>query len=371
MMGTRYAVPRYDYPAQFADLDATLLPELRDVLVRGDYILGEPVARFERELAGYVGTSHAVGVNSGTDALVLALDALGVGPGDEVITVANTFHATAMAITRVGATPVFVDCDPGSYLIDLDQVAARITAATAAVVVVHMYGLAVDMDAAGALCRRAGVRLIEDCAQAIGARWGADRVGSVSDAGCWSFAPSKNLAAAGDAGAITVNDDGVAAKLRLLRHFGQEKQNDHRIVGYNSRLDTLQALVLSHKLPHVDRWNSQRAALAARYREQLAGLPVSFQTGPAAAEHVYHLCQVETDARDELVAHLQNESVDAVVRYPVPLHLQKAFEHLGYKHGELPVAERLAERTLCLPLFPSMTERQVDLVCAGVTGFFA
>jgi dTDP-4-amino-4,6-dideoxygalactose transaminase len=366
-----YAVPRYDYPAQWADLDADLLPKVRDVLLRGNYILGEPVAEFERELAGYVGTEHAVGVNSGTDALILALDALGVGPDDEVITVANTFHSTAMAISKVGATPVIVDCEPGSYLIDLAQVEAKITDATAALIVVHLFGMAVDMDAAAALCRRAGIRLIEDCAQAIGARWGADRVGSRSDAGCWSFAPSKNLAAAGDAGAITLNDKETADRLRLLRHFGQQTQNDHRLVGYNSRLDTLQALVLSHKLPHADRWNDQRAAIADQYRRRLADLPVGFQTGPAAAGHVYHLFQVDTEYRDELVKHLQSRSVDAVVRYPHPIHLQKAFEDLGYKHGDLPVSERLAQQTLCLPLFPSMTDEQVDLVCAAVTEFFA
>lgn len=368
MMG--YAVPRYDYPAQFADLDADLLPKFRDVLLRGNYILGEPVAEFERDLAAYVGTEHAVGLNSGTDALILALDALGIGPGDEVITVANTFHSTAMAISKVGATPVIVDCEPGSYLIDLSQVEARITDATAAVIVVHLFGMAVDMDAAAELCRRKGLRLIEDCAQAIGARWADDRVGSLSDAGCWSFAPSKNLAAAGDAGAITLNDKETADRLRLLRHFGQQTQNDHRLVGYNSRLDTLQALVLSHKLPHTDRWNEQRAAVAERYRQRLADLPVTFQRGPAAAGHVYHLFQVDTEYRDELVKHLQSRSIDAVVRYPFPIHLQKAFEHLGYRRGDMPVAERLAEQTLCLPLFPSMTEQQVDLVCDAVTEFF-
>lgn len=370
MMASHYEVPRYDYPGQFADLDTDLVPRIREVLVEGNYVLGEPVAEFERELAAYIGTGQAVGVNSGTDALVLALHALGVGAGDEVITVANTFHSTAMAISRVGATPVIVDCEPDSHLINLGQVESSITDRTAAVIVVHLFGMAVDMDAAAELCRRKGVRLIEDCAQAIGARWAGSRVGSRSDAGCWSFAPSKNLAAAGDAGAITLNDKETTDRLRLLRHFGQQAQNDHRLVGYNSRLDTLQALVLSHKLPHLDRWNEQRTAIAEHYRQRLGDLPISLQSGPAQAGHVYHLFQVDTEPRDELLAHLRGRSIDAVVRYPVPIHLQEAFRQLGYKPGDLPVAERLAMKTLCLPLYPSMTERQVDLVCTEVANFF-
>jgi len=366
-----YKVGRYDYPAQFTDLDGELLPAIRQTLLRGDYVLGAAVARFEDALAGFLGVRHAIGINSGTDALILALHALGIGTGDQVITVANTFHATAQAIERVGATPVIVDCHPDDYLIDLAEVETAITERTKAAIVVHLFGQAVDMRAVTDLAQRHGLLVLEDCAQAIGARSNGIRVGTISQAGCWSFAPSKNLAAAGDGGAVTLNDDNVAERLRLLRHFGQRRQNVHRTVGYNSRLDTLQALVLEHKLPRVDEWNAQRSMLAEQYRTRLAGLPVSFQEGAGDGEHVYHLFQMRTEPRAALGAHLQGLGIDAVIRYPFPIHLQEAFAHLGYKRGDFPVSEDLAETTLCLPLFPSMTSAQVDLVCDGVIGFFA
>jgi dTDP-4-amino-4,6-dideoxygalactose transaminase len=366
-----YRVPRYDYPAQLPGLDGVLLPAIRETLLRGDYVLGAAVGRFETAFADYLGAGHAVGVNSGTDALILALHALGIGPGDEVITVANTFHATAQAIARVGATPVIVDCRGDDYLIDLDQVEAAITGKTRAVAVVHLFGQAVDMARVRAWARQHGLLVVEDCAQAIGAQSGGNRVGSTSDAGCWSFAPSKNLAAAGDAGAITLADAGVADSLRVLRHFGQRVQNEHLRVGYNSRLDTVQALVLEHKLPLIDGWNARRVAIAGTYHEELGGLPVSFQAGAAPGEHVYHLFQLRTDRRDELVAHLRAAGVDAIVRYPFPLHLQEAFSSLGHKPGDFPVAEDLAATTLCLPLFPSMADEQVEIVCEAVKAFFA
>ncbi|SFQ05728.1 DegT/DnrJ/EryC1/StrS family aminotransferase [Amycolatopsis rubida] len=369
-----YRVGRYDYPGQLPGLDDELLPSIRETLLRGDYVLGAAVDRFEHAFASYLGARHAVGVNSGTDALILALHALGIGPGDEVITVANTFHASAQAVVRVGATPVLADCGPGDYLIDLEQAEAAITDRTRAVLVVHLFGQSVDMAAAHALAKRHDLLVLEDCAQAIGAYSGGVRVGTTSDAGCWSFAPSKNLAAAGDAGAISLGGadaDRLAAVLRRLRHFGQDKQNEHRVVGFNSRLDTLQALVLGHKLPQLDEWTARRVAVAAEYRERLAGLPVSFQDGAGAGEHVYHLFQLRTERRDELLAHLREAGVDAVVRYPHPIHLQEAFAFLGHRRGDFPVAEDLAGTTLCLPLFPSMTADQVSLVCDGVREFFA
>ncbi|OXM48865.1 DegT/DnrJ/EryC1/StrS family aminotransferase [Amycolatopsis alba] len=366
-----YRVGRYDYPGQLPGLDEELLPALRETLLRGDYVLGAAVDRFERAFAGYLGARHAVGVNSGTDALILALHALGVGPGDEVITVANTFHASAQAVVRVGATPVLADCRPDNYLLDLEQAEAAVTPRTRAIIVVHLFGQSVDMTEVHRLARRHDLLVLEDCAQAVGAYSGGARVGTTSDAGCWSFAPSKNLAAAGDAGAISLGDDQIAAALRRLRHFGQDKQNEHQVVGFNSRLDTVQALVLGHKLPHLDAWTRQRVAIAAGYRERLAGLPVSFQDGAGPGEHVYHLFQLRTERRDELVSHLRGSGVDAVVRYPHPIHLQEAFASLGRRRGDFPVAEDLAGTTLCLPLYPSMTADQVDLVCAGVREFFS
>jgi dTDP-4-amino-4,6-dideoxygalactose transaminase len=365
-----YRVPRYDYAAQFGDLQAELLPRIKSLLLSGDYILGDALTEFERSLADYLGVAHVVGVNSGTDALILALDAVGVGPGDEVVTVANTFHATALAIVRVGARPVLVDCKPDTYLIDLEQAAAAISARTKALLVVHMFGQSVDMNAAADLARRHGLALIEDSAQAIGARSQGRPVGSAGTLGCWSFAPSKNLAAAGDAGAISVNDADLADELRVLRHFGQTRQNIHDTFGYNSRLDSIQALVLSQKLPFVDKWNARRTEIAEQYRSRLSSMPVSFQIGAGPDEHVYHLFQVRTENRDALLRFLQWNSVDAVVRYPIPLHLQNAFRTLGYRSGTFPISEALADETLCLPLYPSMTADQIEYVCALVENFF-
>ncbi|MCF3121522.1 DegT/DnrJ/EryC1/StrS family aminotransferase [Streptomyces arenae] len=369
-----YRVPKYHYADQFPDLDTVTLPGLRRILLSGQYVLGPEVERFERAFSDYLGVAHTVGVNSGTDALVLALDALGIGPGDEVVTVANSFHATVQAIVRLGATPVLVDCGERDFLIDLDQVAAAMTTRTKAVVVVHLFGRSVDVPAVAELCRAAGAALVEDCAQAAGARFAGVRVGTTSAAGCWSFAPAKNLAAAGDGGAVTSADADTAAQLRLLRHFGQSRQNEHELLGYNSRLDALHAFLLTEKLGRLDRWNEARGTVAAAYRERLAGLPVSFQAPGAPGEHVYHLFQLRTESekvRDGLVDHLQARGVDAVVRYPVPLHLQPAFAGLGLRAGAFPVAEALAVQNLCLPIRPDLDADDIDFVCAAVAEYFA
>jgi dTDP-4-amino-4,6-dideoxygalactose transaminase len=368
-----FKVPKYNYAAQFPELDEQTLPEIRRLLLSGEYILGPQVARFEDDLARYLGVAHAVGVNSGTDALVLALDALGVGPGGEVITVANSFHASALAIVRRGATPVLVDCREHDYLINLSQAEAAMGHRTSALMIVHLFGQAVDVEFAAALCERMGVALIEDCAQAIGACCRGSRVGTVSDAGCWSFAPAKNLAAAGDGGAVTTSSQDTAARLRLLRHFGQPAQNQHDLVGYNSRLDSLQAFILSQKTKHLDAWNAARVRVAESYRARLAGLPLSFQEGAAPGEHVYHLFQVRTESlgvRENLVGYLRDAGIDAVVRYPVPLHLHGAFSFLGYRKGAFPAAEALAQQTLCLPIRPDLSEGDIEYVCDAVTKFF-
>ncbi|MEU2609588.1 DegT/DnrJ/EryC1/StrS family aminotransferase [Streptomyces albus] len=368
-----FTVPKYRYPAQFAGGERELLDRIGEVLLRGGYVLGEEVAEFERRLAGYLGAAHTVGVNSGTDALILTLDALGIGPGDEVITVANSFHATAQAIARRGATPVYVDCRDDDFLMDLDLLPAAFTERTRAVILVHMFGRAADVPRAARLARDAGVTLVEDCAQAIGARSHGVRVGTASAAGCWSFAPSKNLAAAGDAGAVSVQDDALADRLRLLRHFGQPRQNQHDILGYNSRLDTLQALVLLHKLDRLDTWNARRATVAATYRERLAGLPLRFQDPGEEGGHVYHLFQVCTESetvRDGLLAHLTDSGIDAVVRYPVPLPRQPALAGPAADRHPTPVAEDLSRRTLCLPIRPDLDAAEIGHVCHAVTGYF-
>lgn len=369
-----FTVPKYRYPAQFDGGGPELLARIGELLLRGGYVLGEEVAEFESGFAGFLGAAHTVGVNSGTDALILTLDALGVREGDEVITVANSFHATAQAIARRGATPVYVDCRDDDFLMDLDQLPAALTERTRAIILVHMFGRAADVPRALRLARDAGVPLIEDCAQAVGARSQGVRVGSASAAGCWSFAPSKNLAAAGDAGAVSVQDDGLAEHLRLLRHFGQSRQNQHDLLGYNSRLDTLQALVLLHKLDRLDAWNAARASAAATYRARLAHHPLRFQDPGEPGGHVYHLFQVRTEdehTRDALLAHLVSRGVDAVVRYPVPLPRQPALAGPAARRHPFPVAEELSRRTLCLPIRPDLSEAELTHVCEAVDTYFA
>jgi dTDP-4-amino-4,6-dideoxygalactose transaminase len=366
--GRKYAVERINSRFELSQILPTVLSEIEHALVTGEVILSAEVDRFERAFADYVGCTHALGVNSGTDALVLALQALDIGPGDEVITVANTFHATALAIARTGATPVFADARPDDYLMDVDALESLVTDRTRAILAVHLYGLPLDPAPVLDLCARRGLRLVEDCGQAVGAMVGGRRVGSIGDLGCFSFHPSKNLGAAGDGGMVTTDDDALADRIRGLRYFGQRHRKVHSELGWNTKLDTIQAIVLHHKLPCLDGWNKVRRERAERYRARLAGLPLGFQT--ATDDHVFHLFQVETTERDALLAHLQERGIDAVVRYPVPLHRQPAFAFLGYRAGAFPVAERLAGSLLCLPIRPDLEDREMDVVVDAVRDFF-
>ncbi|CCK32397.1 hypothetical protein BN159_8019 [Streptomyces davaonensis JCM 4913] len=366
--GAEVAVERSNSRFELAPILAPVLAEMESVLLSGEAILSPEVRRFEEAFAQYIGTRHALGVNSGTDALTLALEALDIGPGDEVITVANTFHATALAITRAGATPVLVDVRPDDYLMNTDALEAAVTPRTRAVVAVHLFGLPLDLAPVAEVCERHGIALVEDCAQAVGARVDGRRVGSLGAIGCFSFHPSKNLGAAGDAGLVTTNSTELAERMRGLRYFGQRQRKVHSERGHNSKLDALQAIVLHHKLPFLDGWNAARAERAARYRAAFAGLPVGFQT--PGAEHVYHLFQMHTDERDGLLAHLKDRGVDAVVRYPRPIHLQPAFAELGQGEGAFPVAEHLADHLLCLPLRPDLGDRETDAVVSAVREFF-
>lgn len=365
--GARIQVERGNSRFEFAHIISPVLDEIREALLRGEVILSDEVDRFERAFAEHVGCAYALGVNSGTDALELGLRALGIGPGDEVVTVANTFHATALAITRTGATPVLVDARPDDFLMDVDQLKGARTPRTKAVIAVHLYGLPLDADPITEFCTRHGLYLVEDCAQAVGAWAGEHRVGSIGDVGCFSFHPSKNLGAAGDAGMITTGDPEIAARVRSLRYFGQRTRKVHSDLGCNSKLDALQAIVLFHKLPLLDGWNALRREVAARYRERLAGLSLDFQKTSDA--HVYHLFQVRSDDRDQLREHLVARGVDAVVRYPVPIHLQPAFAGIDRPEGSLPVAERLARSLLCLPIRPDLGGDELDAVVDAVREF--
>lgn len=362
-------IPRYNYPDQFGDQLEPVVDDIRQMLADGRYILTAEVSDFEQAFADYVGTRYAIGVNSGTDALILALAALGIGPGDDVITAANTFNATVAAIRLAGATPVLVDADEESFLIDVEQLPAAITPRTKALLPVHLYGKPCPMGAIVRLAESNGLAVIEDAAQAHGARVEGKRVGSFGQAGCFSFHPSKNLAAAGDAGILVTNDEKVDHFCQQARALGQEGQNNHVMIGGNTKLDAIQARVLSAKLPRLDAWNARRREVAAAYRERLAGVPLGFQSTGPDEEHVYHLFQVRTPKRDELLVFLKERGIDAVTRYPQPIHLQAAFAGC-WKAGQFPVAEALCNELLCLPIRPDMGDDEIDYVCDAVRSFF-
>jgi dTDP-4-amino-4,6-dideoxygalactose transaminase len=362
-------VERYNYARQFENAEP-LFAEIREMICSGRYILTEEVTRFEAEFARFVGTASAYGVNTGADALMIALRALDVGPNDEVITQANTFHATVAAIRHVGATPVLVDADEESFLIDEHQVESAITPRTRVILPVHLYGKPTPMSGLAALARKHGLSVVEDAAQAHGAEIEGRRVGSSGDFGCFSFHPSKNLAAAGDGGAITVNSDVLGGRVERLRALGQKRQNEHVVLGWNSKLDAVQARILSWKLPRLDAANDARRRIATLYRERLAQLPLRFQSVNPNERHVYHLFQIRTRQRDRLHVHLAQSGVDAVIRYPTPIHLQEAFADCGWRAGQFPVAEKLARELLCLPIRPDLTIEEVDYVCARVSDFF-
>jgi len=357
--------------------DAKLLEELmsavRAVAERGAFTLGEPVEAFEREFAAYCDTNHAIGVSSGTEALALALRALNIGPGDEVIVPTNSFIATAEAVSAVGATPRLVDVDPDSHLLTAEIVAANLTPSVRCVIPVHLFGATVDLQPILELTRAAGVHVVEDACQAHGARYRGRRVGSHGALGCFSFYPTKNLGAWGDAGAVTTSDPDLAERVRLLRSHGEQPRYHHRMVGTTARLDALQATVLRHKLRRLDEYNDERRTLGAalRQRLELADTTAIDPVHPpfSGADRVYHLFVVRTDARDALREHLSEWGVASAVHYPIPIHLTDAYAHLGLGPGSLPVSESLARRICSLPLFPGMTAAECEQVSAAVLAF--
>jgi len=360
-------VPFVDLQAQHALVREEMERAFRAIVDRGDFILGGAVERFESEYAAYIGARHAIGVGSGLSAIELALRAYGIAAGDEVITPANTFIATALAIMSVGATPVFVDMDPATYTIDPGAVSAAVTRRTRAIVPVHLYGQPADLDRVMAVAGRHNLLVIEDAAQAHGARYKGRRAGSFGHAAAFSFYPSKNLGAIGDAGLITTSDDAAAAKIRLLRNYGQRVKYYHSVAGTNSRLDTIQAAMLAIKLPHLDGWNAARRQHAAAYTSLLAG-HVGTPAAPPDVEHIYHLYVIETDRRDAVQQRLKAREIDSGIHYPVPAHLQEACVPLGYKAGAFPATEQAAERILSLPMYAELTAKQIEYVAEAVRG---
>ena len=337
------------------------------VLDKTAFILGEEVREFEDAFASYTGVAHCIGVGSGTDALELGLRACGVGPGDEVVLPANTFVATAFAVQRAGATPVLVDIDPESYLLDLRQVKDRLGPRVRAVVPVHLYGQLAPIEDLLELLIGTEVVVVEDAAQCQGARRHGRHAGSLGAVAATSFYPAKNLGAYGDGGAVLTESDELARRLRALRNWGGEVKYDHAERGFNSRLDTLQAVVLHAKLRHLDRWNAARSAAAARYTELLGSLPgVTLPTVASGNDHVWHLYVIRVPNRDDVLTKLQDGGVGAGIHYPVPIHLQRAFADLGHAPGAFPVTEDAAESILSLPIHPMITAQQQERVVAAI-----
>lgn len=351
-------IPLVDLQAQYQTLRAEVGPALQAVLERCDFVLGEAVGRFEREFATYCEARHAIGCANGTDALQLACRALEIGPGDEVILPAFTFVASALGVTLAGARPVLVDVDPHTALIDPRRVREAITPRTRAILPVHLYGQCADMTALTAIAREHGLKLIEDAAQAHGARHAEKRAGTIGDVGCFSFYPGKNLGAYGDGGALTCNDPELAERLLLWRNWGSRKKYHHEEMGLNSRLDTLQAAILAVKLPHLERWNQRRRELAARYDAALRDCP-GVELTRTAPGSVHHLYVIRMQERDEALAALNAAGIGAALHYPFAVHQLGAYRWLGYPAGAFPVAEDWARRCLSLPIYAELPEEAV------------
>jgi dTDP-4-amino-4,6-dideoxygalactose transaminase len=371
-------VPLLDLKAQFAPIKEEVEAAISEVLASQQFILGPKVEECEKAIATYSGCSHGIGMSSGSDALLVCLMAENIGPSDEVITTPYSFFATAGAIARLGATPVFVDIDPTTYNIDPAQIAAKITKKTRVIMPVHLYGQMADMDPIMESAREHKLIVVEDAAQAIGAEYKGRRAGSIGHYGCFSFFPSKNLGAAGDGGMIVTNDAQRADKLRILRNHGSNPKYYHKVVGGNFRLDALQAAIITVKLKHLDGWTAGRQRNAQTYNQLFAkaDLPIilpKIATGLpkiATGRHIFNQYVVRVPKRNELQAYLQKKGIGTEVYYPVPLHLQECFAYLGHKAGEFPESEKAANETIALPIFPELTQQQLEFVVASIHEFF-
>lgn len=359
-------IPFVDLKAQYKSLKPDLDDAIARVIAGGSFILGPEVESFEKGFADYLGARFCIGVSSGTAAVQIAVMAGGIQAGDEVIVPTNSFFATAEAVSVAQATPVFVDADPVSYTIDVSKIEKAISSRTRAIIPVHLYGQPADLGPIFEIARRHGLIVIEDAAQAHGAEYEGRRVGPLGLAGCFSFYPSKNLGAYGEAGAIVTNDEELAQRARLLRDHGSERRYYHEILGYNFRMEAIQAAVLNVKLRHLDDWNALRRARAARYHELLQDCGVVLPREMSYARHVYHAYVVQSDARDELRRRLSNAGIQTGIHYPVPIHLQPAYASLGSRRGDFPETERLSDRVLSLPMFPELTDEQMKAVADSI-----
>ncbi|MCB0062094.1 MAG: DegT/DnrJ/EryC1/StrS family aminotransferase [Caldilineaceae bacterium] len=365
------SIPLVDLHAQYITMQPAIDAAIAEVIQTSSFIMGPAVKRFEAAFAEFCGVRACIGVSNGTAALELALRALEIGPGAEVITASHTFIATAEAISNVGAKPVFVDIHPETYNLAVAAVAAAVTPATRAIIPVHIYGQPADMAGINAIAQQHGLAVVEDAAQAHGATWDGKPTGSLGTLACFSFYPGKNLGAYGDAGAVTTNDAALAERVRLLRNHGRRSKYVHDIIGTNERIDTLQAAILAAKLPHLATWTAARQQLAARYNTLLADCDLVLPVVAPAATAAWHLYVIRTPQRDQLLSYLQAHGVGAGIHYPVPLHLQPAYADLGYRQGDLPVTEEVADTCLSLPLYPELTAAQQERIVGLIRTFCA
>ena len=385
-------IPLIDLKAQYESLADKLNEATLEILSSANYIMGKTVLDFEKEFANYIGVKHAISVGNGTDALVLALKAMGIGQGDEVITTPFTFFATAEAISAVGATPVFVDVNKDTFNIDTTKIEEKITSKTKAIMPVHIFGQSADMDEVNEIAKKHKLKVIEDACQAIGGKYKGRKIGSLGDVACFSFFPTKNLGCAGDGGMIVTDNDEIATIARALRTHGSgengqkaynllnnieeevqkaEGANDtvynplkyyNYLIGYNTRLDAIQAAILNIKIKEIDKWNANRREIAKAYNEALQDSNLVTPVAKDYNEHVYHMYILQSENREEVLGKLKEAGIATGVYYPVPLHLQKVYTNLGYKEGDMPVAEYLSKRTFAVPVYPELTKEQVDYI---------
>jgi len=355
---------------QYQTIKSEVDTAIQNIITRSAFVGGDEVRQFEKEFAAYCDAKACVGVGNGTDALYLTLRALGIGEGDEVITVAHTFIATSEAISMTGATPIFIDVRDDTMLMDPALIEPAITSKTKAIIPVHLYGQSCDMDAIMEIARKHGLKVVEDAAQAHGGRWRGQRVGSIGDAATFSFYPGKNLGAFGDAGAVVSQDEGLIEQIRMIANHGRLEKYTHKMEGVNSRLDGLQAAILRVKLRHLDEWNARRRQIADAYREQLTDRGLAFQAVHENAEPVWHLFVIRLGDRERLQSLLKEEGIATGIHYPVPLHQQPAYEDRRASYN-LPATERAAQEVLSLPMYPELSQEQVDAICSAVTAAFA
>ncbi|MDR4890026.1 DegT/DnrJ/EryC1/StrS family aminotransferase [Fredinandcohnia sp. QZ13] len=366
-------VPMLDLTEQYQELRTEILSQLEDVMSKASFILGNNVKKLEADIASYSNVKHGVGVANGSDALHISLLACGIKEGDEVITTAFTFFATAGAVARIGAKPVFVDIDPQTFNIDPTKIEHAVTEKTKAIIPVHLYGQTADMDAINEIAKNHNLFVIEDAAQAIGAKYKGKKVGELGTTACYSFFPTKNLGAYGDGGMVVTNDDEISEKMRVLRVHGSKPKYHHHVLGYNSRLDELQAAVLNVKFPHLDQWSELRREKARVYSELLNEAVGQHVTTPYMAEenyHIFHQYTLRVDRRDELQQYLKENGIDTMIYYPIPLHLQPVFSELGYKEGDLPETEKACKEALSLPMYPELPLEMQKYVVEKIAEFY-